>query len=92
MDLFDLLISVVLFGVPIAYLALQLRILTRWTGGFRTAALLPPALWAVWAAVFAFNVMRDPTSHNLFPFELLIGALLSLAYLGCLALVRTLVR
>ena len=41
-------------------------------------------------AKFAWDVTLDPTSHNLFPFELLIGAGMALLYLCCLALLRRL--
>jgi hypothetical protein len=64
--------------------------LWKWRGGWRLAAVLP-------AAVIGFVVLRiiidtalDPTSHNLWPFEILIWGSLSLAAMGVLALVRRL--
>src|SRR5687768_11287747 len=86
MDPYDFLIVAILLGVPLLYLVLQVLTVTRWRGGFRSAAMIPPLLWALWIAVFVHDVTRDPTSHNLFPFEILIGALLSLVYLTCLKL------
>ena len=52
------------------------------------AAALPLPRWAVWVATFARDLGLDRTSHNLFPFEILIGAGTSLLYLGSLAVGR----
>ena len=71
---------------------LQARLLRRWAGGWRLAAGLPLLGWAVWGGNFARDVTRDPTSHNLFPFEILFGALVRCAYLGCLAVLRRIAR
>jgi hypothetical protein len=92
MDPFDLVVQAALLGIPVAYLLVQIRAASLWRGGLRWAALLPLALWAVWIVVLVLDLSRDPTSHNLFPFEILIGALLSLSYLACLGLVRLMVR
>ena len=43
------------------------------------APVLPLAAWALYIAV---GVTRDPTSHNLWPFELVIWATLSLLLLA----------
>jgi hypothetical protein len=81
----ELLGFVVLLGVPLGYLALQVRLLRRWHGGWRLAAAAPLPFWLVWAARFAWDPTVDPTSHNLFPFEILIGAAAALLYLAVLA-------
>jgi hypothetical protein len=82
----------VLLAVPVAYLWLQLCLLRRWAGAWRLAAALPAISWSVWLAGFARDVAADPSSHNLFPFEILIGVALAGFYLGCLALARRLLR
>jgi hypothetical protein len=76
-----------LLGVPAAYVAAQVRALRRWRGPIRAAAALPLPVWLVWCAKFGVDVARDPTSHNLFPFEILFLALGSLAWLGLVAVV-----
>ncbi len=48
---------------------------------------LPLVLWACYVA---WGVTRDPTSHNLWPFELAIWAVLSLAMFGLFFLGRRL--
>ena len=46
----------------------------------------------MWGSLFVRDIARDPTSHNLFPFEILIGVAVALPYLGLLAGVRRLCR
>lgn len=84
MELFALFV----FGLPLAYITLQVRALNRWDGTFRMAASLPVLAWTLWGLVFAIDVTRDPTSHNLFPFEIPIGAILASGYLCVLAIFR----
>ena len=91
LDMDWLVAFVLIAGVPLTYIALQLRLLRRWRGGWRLTAALPVAVVAGWAANFAADVARDPDSHNLFPLEILIGALGGLLYLGFLATTRAVV-
>jgi hypothetical protein len=79
-----------LLGAPVGYLLLQLRLLARWQGGFRAAAALPMLGWVVWGGLFVRDIARDPTSHNLFPFEILIGVAIALPFFGLLAGARRL--
>ncbi|MFO1050445.1 MAG: hypothetical protein U1E52_21410 [Geminicoccaceae bacterium] len=89
MDTLPVLIAfVTLPALPFAYAIAQLRCLQHWRGGWQVAAMLPMLGWAGWIAIFCRDVAADPTSHNLFPFEIAIGAILALAYLGLLAILR----
>jgi hypothetical protein len=88
--LIGLLVFPLLFGLPLAYAWLQVRVLRRWAGPWRLAAALPLPGWAIWGANFARDVTLDPSSHNLFPFEVLMGAGAAAVYLGCVALARQL--
>lgn len=57
----------------------------RWRGGWRVVATVPGlvVLWVVLRIVF--DTARDPTSHNLWPFELLLaGGASSVVMLGLL--------
>ena len=38
--------------------------------------------------MFVRDLTADPTSHNLFPFEIMIGVMAALIYLACLAMAR----
>ena len=46
----------------------------------------------MWGSLLVRDIARDPTSHNLFPFEILIGVAVALPYLGLLAGARRLCR
>ena len=90
--LLGLLALPLLLGIPVGYFWLQVCLLRRWAGEWRVAAALPAIGWLVWLAGFVRDVSVDPTSHNLFPFEILIGVALAGLYLGALALARRLLR
>jgi hypothetical protein len=64
--------------------------LWKWRGGWRLAAAVPAALMAFVVLRIVIDVARDPTSHNLWPFEVLIWGAASVAAIGALALVRRL--
>ena len=83
---------VLLLAVPIGYVVAQTMLLRRWAGAWRLAAALTLPLWAAWATSFVRDVNLDPTSHNLFPFEILIGSVASLIYLGGLSVIRRVAR
>lgn len=85
----DLAVLVLVLVPPLGYVLAQ-RAALRWQGGWRVAGLLPLAGWAIWTIVFAIDVTRDPTSHNLLPFEILAGVALALGWLGTVALGRRL--
>lgn len=56
----------------------------RWQGGWRIAALVPVAVLAFVALRIVVDTARDPTSHNLWPFEIIMfggGALLAIGVL-----------
>lgn len=88
MDWFDAIMLALLAGLSLSYVVAQYFALKRWTGGLRIAAAMPLPLWLVWGAVLVADLLRDPTSHNLFPFEILLGAIVALLYLAFLRLVR----
>jgi hypothetical protein len=64
----------------------------KWRGGWRTAAAAPALIMAFVALRIAFDVARDPTSHNLWPFELLMWGAASVGIVGALAVARRLAR
>lgn len=75
-------------ALPLLYLVVQLRALLRWTGTARALAALPALGALLWLVVFLVQVSIDPSSHNLLPFELILGAMLGLGCLGLIALGR----
>lgn len=63
--------------------------LWRWRGGWRIAAAVPAALMTFVVLRIAIDTTRDPTSHNLWPFEVLIAGAESVGAMIVLAIVRT---
>lgn len=62
--------------------------LWKWRGRWRIAAAAPAALMAFVVLRIALGVASDPTSHNLWPFEILQFGALSVLAMGGLALAR----
>jgi hypothetical protein len=70
----DTIALIVLAPLPVMLLATRSLVASRGARRWPRAA---PALWALpalgylgWAALFFRDVLRDPTSHNLWPFEI----------------------
>ena len=64
------------------------RALVRWRGGWRWAALVPMLLVLGVVLRIVVEIRADPTSHNLWPFEVLGVVVISSAVLGLLELFR----
>jgi hypothetical protein len=75
-------------AIGIGSIALPLRAMRRWQGGWRVAAALP----AVWLGFVVLRIVvgtaSDPTSHNLWPFEILYAGVSSLVLIGVLTVAR----
>jgi hypothetical protein len=56
---------------------MPVRALWRWRGGWRMAAAVPAAVMGFVVVRLIIGVSVDPTSHNLWPFEILMAGLLS---------------
>ena len=66
--------------------------LWKWRGGWRIAAMVPAFVMAFVVGRIIVDTARDPTSHNLWPFEILIWGGASAVVMGVLALFRWLGR
>ncbi|HEX7062275.1 MAG TPA: hypothetical protein VF200_09900 [Woeseiaceae bacterium] len=64
--------------------------LRRWRGGWRVAAAVPAAMMTFVVLRIVLGTALDPTSHNLWPFEILQVGVLSLAVIGVLLAARKL--
>ena len=62
--------------------------LWRWRGGWRTAAAVPIAVMSLVVLRIFFDTARDPTSHNLWPFEILMWGGACVAFMAALKLAR----
>jgi hypothetical protein len=61
-----------------------------WRGGWRLAAALPAAMITFVVLRIVFDTARDPTSHNLWPFEIVQAGLISVAAMAVLGVVHRL--
>ncbi|MFN3310460.1 MAG: hypothetical protein ACK40R_02005 [Thermomonas sp.] len=77
-------------GLAVAGIGWPLWALWRWRGGWRWLAAVPAAAVAFVLLRIVLDTARDPTSHNLWPFELVMVAGASLVAMLALALVRRL--
>ena len=87
----SLLVSLLMIGVLVLGVGgflLPVRALLRWRGGWRVAAAVPAALMGFVVVRLVVGVSRDPTSHNLWPFEILMVGLLSTVIMVLLKLAR----
>jgi hypothetical protein len=78
-------------AVGIGGLALPLRAMRRWDGGWRLAAALPALGLGLVVLRIVLGTALDPTSHNLWPFEILQASVVSLVLVAALTLARRLV-
>jgi hypothetical protein len=78
----------VVLALGIGSLLLPLRAMRRWEGGWRVAAAVP-LLWVGFVVLrIVVGTASDPTSHNLWPFEILYAGVLSLVLIGALTIAR----
>lgn len=77
-------------ALGIAGLAAPVWAMRRWSGGWRVAASVPAVLIGFVVLRIVFDTAGDPTSHNLWPFEILQVGVLSIAVIGVLLAARKL--
>jgi len=83
------LINLLAFSVPAAIAAFFSARLSRTSRDeWQLLAWVPVLPLGLWAVYIAWGVTRDPTSHNLWPFELIVWIALSLCLLGLFGLGR----
>jgi len=82
------LFTIVVLVLGVGGLVMPVRAVLRWRGGWRVAAAVPAALMGFVIVRLIVGVAIDPTSHNLWPFEILIVGLLSSIIMVVLTLAR----
>lgn len=75
-------------GLAIGLVVLGIRGLLRWDGVWRWLALVVPLPLLVTGVRIIVDTRADPTSHNLWPFEVLASAVISLILLVVLEIGR----
>lgn len=82
----------VVLGVLVVGAGAPLWGLWKWRGGWRIAAAVPAVVMAFVILRIVVDTARDPASHNLWPFEILMWGGASAVFMGALALFRWLAR
>jgi len=82
------LFMIVVLALGVGGLVWPARALLRWRGGWRMAAAVPEALMAFVILRLLVGVSIDPTSHNLWPFEILMVGMLSTVIMVILTVAR----
>jgi hypothetical protein len=72
----------------VAGLAVPLWSVWKWRGAWRIAAAVPATVMVFVVLRIIVDTARDPTSHNLWPFEILQFAFVALVIVGALKLAR----
>jgi hypothetical protein len=79
-------------AIGVGGIAVPIRAVRRWQHGWRLAAAVPLAWIAFVALRIVVGAALDPTSHNLWPFEILYASVVSLVLIGALAVARRVLR
>jgi hypothetical protein len=79
-------------ALAVAGIVVPLWSVWKWRGGWRIAAAVPAAVIAFVVLRILIDTARDPTSHNLWPFEILMFGTLALVGIGVLVLIRKFTR
>jgi hypothetical protein len=64
------------------------RAMRRWQGGWRIAAMVPLAVTGFVVLRILFGVLLDPTSHNLWPFEVALAGVVSVMAMAVFVVLR----
>lgn len=89
MNIIPSLIIVVLF---VALIVLDIITVRRWQKTWRILALLPGIAMLVVILNIVIGVWRDRTSHNLWPFEIILWSAGGLVFLGVLFVIKKIVK
>ncbi len=78
----------VIVALLVAGIVIPLRSAWKWRGGWKIAAAVPVCVMGFVVLRIIVDTARDPTSHNLWPFEILTTGVIALACIGALKLAR----
>jgi hypothetical protein len=73
---------------PLLAIWLSMNSFLKWQGFLRVIALIPLALLVYLGVAIISDISRDPTSHNLWPFEVIIWSFCGWSSLLAVRLVR----
>mgnify|MGYP003694776637 CR=1 FL=1 len=77
-----------MLALLVAGIGIPLWSVWKWRGGWRIAAAVPVTVIAFVALRIVVDTARDPTSHNLWPFEIIIFGAVAVGIIGALKIAR----
>jgi hypothetical protein len=80
-----------IFALALAVFAVSAWAILRWRGRWRLLASLPSAVFALFCIWLLVDISQNPTSHNLWPFEVAIWSIAALGILGIMALAKAII-
>jgi hypothetical protein len=78
----------IILALAVAGIGVPLWSVWKWRGGWRIAASLPAVAVGFVVLRIIFDTARDPTSHNLWPFEIVMAGGAALLCIGALRVAR----
>ena len=78
----------IILALVLAGIGVPLWSVWKWRGGWKIAAAVPAAVVVFVVLRILLDTARDPTSHNLWPFEILIFGTVALGCIGVLKVAR----
>lgn len=82
-------ISVLLFLVVAGFVWIELRLIRKWSGWWRVLAFLPAAALTFVIGNIIFSILKTPSAHNLWPFEIVMWSAGGLVFLGVLRVAKS---
>jgi hypothetical protein len=81
----------IICGSFVGFIFLEIKAMKTYEGFWRPLAVLPLVALIAIVGSIVFGIRSDRTSHNLWPFEIVLWSIGSLVYLGMLHLIRKIV-
>lgn len=80
--------SIIFISVILLFVILQVVAVRGMHGFWRALAYIPAAALVIIVAIIVIGIIHDPTSHNLWPLEILMWSAGGIVFLGVLFLVK----
>jgi len=84
--------SIIFISIVLLFVILQIVAIRRMRGVWRWIACAPAAAIALIIAIIVIGVVNDPTSHNLWPLEIVMWSAGGIAFIGLLLGIKAIVK
>jgi ABC-type dipeptide/oligopeptide/nickel transport system permease subunit len=86
--MFDVVLLALISGLFLGFILAEIKTFKAYQRVWRVLALLPALALVIVICSIVIGILRDRTSHNLWPLEIVLWSTGGLVYLGVLHLVR----